>query len=205
MEPLLYSSLIVCLLKVRAVLHYPKIPGSKHAPLKKCIAFDKVDGTNLHWDWNREFGWHAFGTRRDQFNLTEPGIAEFNRRHAHLRESVPLFFAGTAEPVEQIFASSPSFQEFDDLKLFTEFVGPNSFAGLHKQDDLKTLVLLDVWADGFGMIGPEQFVEEFASLTLPRIVYRGKLTGRLTQEVRDGKFGVTEGVVCKGGTGGADV
>jgi hypothetical protein len=25
--------------------------------------FEKLDGTNLHWYWNRAFGWHAFGTR----------------------------------------------------------------------------------------------------------------------------------------------
>jgi hypothetical protein len=28
------------------------------------VAFEKYDGTNLHRDWDRDFGWHSFGTRR---------------------------------------------------------------------------------------------------------------------------------------------
>lgn len=43
------------------MLYYPKIPGSRSALLTPCIAFEKLDGTNLHWDWHRDFGWHAFG------------------------------------------------------------------------------------------------------------------------------------------------
>ena len=73
------------------MLHYPKMPGSGDAPLERCIAFEKYDGTNLHWDWDRDFGWHAFGTRRDEFNLTDAGIAEFALRHAQLPQCVDVF------------------------------------------------------------------------------------------------------------------
>jgi hypothetical protein len=38
------------------MLHYPKIPASRHAPAGRCVAFEKCDGTNLHWDWDRELG-----------------------------------------------------------------------------------------------------------------------------------------------------
>ena len=81
------------------MLHYPKIPGSRNAPDGRCIAFEKYDGTNLHWDWDRDFGWHAFGTRRDEFNLTEAGVAQFVRRHAHLRESVAVIWGTLAEGI----------------------------------------------------------------------------------------------------------
>ena len=30
------------------MLHYPKIAGSRDAPAGRCVAFEKVDGTNLH-------------------------------------------------------------------------------------------------------------------------------------------------------------
>ena len=63
------------------MLHYPKIPGSGNSPGSRCIAFEKYDGTNLHWDWDRDFGWHAFGTRRDVFNLTRDGVNQFVCRH----------------------------------------------------------------------------------------------------------------------------
>jgi hypothetical protein len=43
-------------------LYYPKIPDSKDCPLEQCIAFEKYDGTNLHWTWNGV--WTGFGPRR---------------------------------------------------------------------------------------------------------------------------------------------
>ena len=85
------------------VLHYPKIPGSKDAPLGRCVAFEKYDGTNLHWDWDRDFGWHAFGTRRDEYNLTPVGVEQFARGHAHLGEAPTLFLAGLADGIERVF------------------------------------------------------------------------------------------------------
>ena len=51
------------------MLYYPKMPASEKAPFgERCIAFEKLDGTNLHYCWDKDFGWHAFGTRRDQFS-----------------------------------------------------------------------------------------------------------------------------------------
>ena len=46
---------------------------------------------------------------------------------------------------------------------------------------------------------------DFGHLPIPRVVYRGRLTGRFLEDVRLGRYGVAEGVVCKGGTGGDDV
>jgi hypothetical protein len=48
---------------------------------EQCIAFEKYDGTNLHWVWEIELGWYAFGTRRRRFDLDEMGMAEFNAAH----------------------------------------------------------------------------------------------------------------------------
>jgi hypothetical protein len=88
---------------------------------------------------------------------------------------------------------------------FTEFLGPNSFAGLHKEEDPKELRLFDVWAEPLGMLGPKRFTADFGHLRTARVVYEGKLTGKFAEDVRLGKYGVNEGVVCKGGSGGADV
>jgi hypothetical protein len=187
------------------MLHYPKIPGSRNASDGRCVAFEKYDGTNLHWDWDRDFGWHAFGTRRDEFNLTEAGVALFADRHAHLREAVGVFRTDLAESVERVFRDHPGYQEFQSLKVFTEFQGPHSFAGLHKEDDPKEPRLFDVWAEPLGLLGPRRFVEDFGHLQIARVVYEGRLTGKFAEDVRGGRYGVAEGVVCKGGSGGADV
>ena len=188
------------------MLYYPKIPGSREAPLGRCIAFEKSDGTNLHWDWDRDFGWHSFGTRRDEFDLSESGLARFTKTHAHLHECVGVFLSthrrGARESLlgqRRLSARSTAF------RVFTEFLGPNSFAGLHKVEDPKSLIPFDVMAEPIGMLGPDTFVADFGHLPIARVVYRGKLTGKFAEDVRAGKYDVSEGVVCKGGTGGADL
>ncbi|PQO26333.1 RNA ligase family protein [Blastopirellula marina] len=184
------------------MLHYPKIPGSKNAPLQRCVAFEKYDGTNLHWDWDRDFGWHAFGTRRDSFNLTEEGIDQFRQRHAHLAECVALFYETLAEPLEQIFREQADYKREQSCTAFAEFFGPNSFAGLHQAADPKELRLFDVATESSGLLGPARFVDDFAGLPIARVVYQGKLTGKFADDVRQGKYDIDEGVVCKGGGDG---
>jgi hypothetical protein len=183
------------------MLYYPKIPGSRDCPAGRCLAFEKYDGTNLHWDWDRDFGWHAFGTRRDQFNLTPVGIEQFSRGHTQLGEAAALFLTSLADATERVFRDNASYRGFAGLKVFTEFLGPNSFAGLHRAGDPKRLVLFDVWADGLGLIGPWQFVADFGHLSIARVVYEGKFTGQFAEDVRTGRYGVAEGIVCKGGSG----
>jgi hypothetical protein len=187
------------------VLYYPKIPGSRDAPTGRCVAFEKYDGTNLHWDWDRDFGWHSFGTRRDEFDLSEAGIARFTAAHAHLHECVGVFLSTLAGGLESVFTGDESYREFAGFRAFTEFLGPNSFAGLHQADDRKRLVLFDIRAEPLGILGPERFVADFGHLPIAGVVYRGKLTGKFAEDVRIGKYGVTEGVVCKGGSGGPDL
>ena len=50
-------------------------------------------------------------------------------------------------------------------------------------------------------VPPADFVRIFGHLHIPRIVYEGKFSGKLTEDVRRGKYGVKEGVVIKGGEG----
>lgn len=187
------------------MLHYPKIPSSRNCPGSRCLAFEKYDGTNLHWDWDRECGWHSFGTRRDSFVFSLGRIEQFAEMHAHLRESVEVFRGQLADHLERVFRDNPCYRAHGGFKVFTEFFGPNSFAGLHKADDPKQLMLFDVEVEGFGMIGPEAFAKDFAHLPSARVVYRGKFTGAFCEAVRMGKYDVNEGVICKGGSGGSDL
>jgi RNA ligase len=181
---------------VRVKLAYPKIPGSRDSPLEKCIAFEKYDGTNLHWIWDEELGWYAFGTRRNRFDLDELGIAQFNAAHPGLEEAPQIFVNDLAKSLDNVFKANSQYH-CSEIMVFTEFLGSQSFAGMHKPDDPKQLVLFDVQTDQ-GMLEPEQFVQDFSEINIARVVYRGKLTGRFIEDVREGKYGVTEGVVCKG-------
>ncbi|RYX85739.1 hypothetical protein EON83_05215 [bacterium] len=187
------------------MLHYPKMPNSRNCPDSRCIAFEKYDGTNLHWEWERDFGWHSFGARRDEFNLNSSGIESFERAHTNLRGCGGLFNSTLAQDIEKVFRDNPHYTSFSNFKVFTEFFGAHSFAGLHKDDEPKELMLFDVWVEPFGMIGPRQLITDFGHLNTARVVYEGKITGQFVEDVRNGKYGVQEGVVCKGGTGGKDV
>jgi hypothetical protein len=181
----------------RVQLVYPKIPGSKNCPDGRCIAFEKYDGTNLHWVWEPELGWYGFGTRRDRFDLDEQGIREFNAAHPGLEAAPALFLEQFANRLEQRFHEYPAYHS-PEVVVFTEFLGTHSFAGLHKPEDAKQLILFDVQT-AQGIVPPEQFVQDFGDLPSARVVYRGKLTGQFVEAVRAGKYDVAEGVVCKGG------
>ncbi|HAZ42997.1 MAG TPA: hypothetical protein DDW76_01975 [Cyanobacteria bacterium UBA11369] len=187
----------------RVKLVYPKISDSKNSPFKQCIAFEKYDGTNLHWVWEPELGWYAFGTRRDRFDLDDRGIAEFNLAHPGLSEAPELFLKDFAKSLETIFLNNPQYN-CPEIAVFTEFFGLNSFAGMHQNDDPKQLILFDVQTDN-GMISPFEFIQDFSRLNIARVVYRGKLTGKFIDDVREGKYGVAEGVVCKGGSSSKDL
>jgi len=183
------------------MLYYPKIPGPAEAPLARCTAFEKYDGTNLHWTWDRDHGWHAFGTRREEYNWTSEGRAAFTEQHDHLREALTIFQETLADGLGRIFRNHQRYSVWQELRAYTEFLGPNSFAGRHKAGELKELRLFDVAATPFGFIGPEQFTADFSALPSAKVVYIGRFTGKLTADVREGKYPVTEGVVCKGGAG----
>lgn len=175
----------------RIKLAYPKMPDSKNFPLEKCIAFEKYDGTNLHWVWEPELGWYAFGTRRDRFDLDDRGIAEFNAAHPGLEEAPEIFVRNFSKPLEAVFQANPQYHCLE-ITTFTEFFGSHSFAGMHKRDDPKQLVLFDVQIPD-GMVAPEQFVQDFSSVHLAKVVYQGKLTTKFIEDVRADRYGVAEG------------
>ena len=184
----------------RTKLVYPKMPGSGVAPLARCVAFDKYDGTNLHWVWEQELGWYAFGTRRDRFDLDNAGVTEFNAAHPGLEQAAPIFLDSLADALTGILKTN-DYYDSTEIIAFTEYLGPKSFAGKHKADDPKQLVLFDIQVAA-GFLAPDLFVDHFAALPIARVVYRGKLNGKFTTDVREGRFDVTEGVVCKGGETG---
>lgn len=180
----------------RIKLAYPKMPGSKDCPGGKCVAFEKYDGTNLHWVWEPELGWYAFGVRRHRYDLDDVGIREFNAAHPGMEQAVALFRSQLIPALDVFLSSHPEFTD-DEFTVFTEFLGESSFAGMHRADDSKRLVLIDVQTSA-GFLPPEEFTQAFKPENSARVVYRGKLTGQFIHDVREGRYDVNEGVVCKG-------
>lgn len=183
-------------------LVYPKIPYDTQAPIKKCYAFEKLDGTNMHWFWNLSDGWHCFGTRRTQFPLHREGIAEFTKEHPELANAPQVFNDKFRDRLSNFFARTHTWCH-QKVSVFTEFYGPNSFAGAHDANDAfnntQTLTIIDVALNN-QFFGPEQLVQDVAEsggFDVAKVVYSGKYTGQLSEDVRKGKYDVKEGVVIK--------
>lgn len=125
---------------------YPSIPkgtggeGVLHT-------FDKIDGSNLRFEWTKKRGWFKFGTRRRLFDETDPVFGE----------AIPLFNERLAQPLEKIIIA----QGWPKVVVFVEFWGPNSFAGLHEPDDPKFLTVIDVSPHQKGILDPKEFVKLF--------------------------------------------
>lgn len=169
---------------------YPSIVGSAKAPLnKQCIAFYKYDGSNLRWEWSPKKGWDKFGTRKHLFDHADN---QFN-------QAIPIFLDTMADEI--LYRTKQIVKNPHRITAFTEFFGPNSFAGSHVHEDPKELRLFDVFLFQKGFVPPKQFVEVYGGMDqAAEIVYEGALNRKFITDIKKGKGGydVFEGVICKG-------
>ena len=184
-------------------LAYPKIPDTLDCPLKQCIAFEKLDGTNIHFVL-KNLIFTDFGTRRDRFSTNEEGVKSFNQAHPELSS----LYKDNKEFIlhlEIFLLENPKYHSKETV-LFFEYCGPNSFAGQHQPKDNKKLYLIDAQIDG-KMVPPAELIEDFEEFftewegfqdRFPKVVFKGKFTGQLFVDARKGKFPVKEGIVVKG-------
>jgi hypothetical protein len=180
---------------MKVKLAYPKIPNTLDCPLKQCIAFEKYDGTNIHWTFQPNEGWQEYGVRRDRYSINTTGVRAFEEAHPELADVHKLWDQDSK--LEDFLNGNPKYNTAKEIIVFTEYFGPNSFAGQHNSKDEKQLVIFDIQVDG-NIIPPDQFVEDFKQFNIARIVFQGKFSGQLFVDVRKGKYDVKEGVVVKG-------
>lgn len=170
---------------------YPSIP---HCPASgsglKLHTFDKLDGSNLRFEWSQKQGWYKFGTRTRLFDETDEIFGE--AKTLFLQEST--FTIPLAEHLEVIFRK----KRWDRVIVFCEFWGEQSFAGLHVSGDQKRLTVIDVNPYKKGILPPIEFLKLFETVG-PRYLGYFNWGPKFLQEVADNKMeGVTfEGVVGK--------
>jgi RNA ligase len=184
---------------VKIPLVYPKIPDTTGCPLKKCWVFEKYDGTNMHWDF-KKFEFVSFGTRRDTFPFTEEGFEAFAKAHPGLEEAPRVFNKYLEDFLFEYHSGMTA-------TLFTEYLGPNSFAGQHKPGDPMHHIIIDIMK-GNKFLSPDKFLEAFESdwatergnhkLGHAKCIFQGKYSGQLIEDIRNGKYPVNEGAVIKG-------
>jgi len=112
--------------------------------------------------------------------------------------AIPLFKQTMAEWIAQRCQHTFG-KKLERIVAFAEWFGPSSFAGWHDENEKKQLVLLDVSIFKKGVLPPDQFLKFFERADFcPKVIYKGVMDQRFIDNVREGRYPVYEGVVCKG-------
>ena len=167
---------------------YPAIPRSTGQNFREFDAyvFDKIDGSNLRFEWSPKAGWSKAGTRHHLFDGSDEVFGE----------ALPIFEKQWDETLSKIARH----ERWQRLTAFFEFWGAQSLAGVHVAGDPKNLTLLDVAPLGQEMLPARDFLKLFGELEIPRFLGTYRWTRGLVEQVRRNEIeGVTfEGVVGKG-------
>ena len=171
---------------------YPTI-NSKCAPNLPCLAFQKLDGSNVRFEWSKKNGFYKFGTRNRLFDASDEMFGS----------AIKLFQDKYADDVSKIILKHKQYREAQYVVCFAEFFGPSSFAGWHDATETHDVVLFDVAVHKHGILDAKQFIDLFGGLHIPEIIYDGNYGQQFRQDVYEGKYidKSFEGIVAKGGTG----
>jgi len=176
--------------RIAKMKEYPSIINSSKAPRKHCVAFDKLDGSNFRAKWTQKKGFDTFGTRTQLIDET----SEF------WGEMVTIFKAKYDKILADFFKKDKEFRDFREITVYGEFLGENSFAGRHENEphDIKFFDVL-VGHKQQKFVTPMDFVKTFQELIpIPDVIYVGNLNTSFIEDVRNNKFNLKEGVICKG-------
>ena len=175
------------------MIEYPTILHSSRAPHQRCIAFDKLDGSNIRIKYTRKRGFCQFGSRTQMLEESHPILGG----------AITYFSNNLAEKCQQIIEDNWGNER--EVMLFGEWLGPNSFAGWHEKEDIDTgkmrLVLFDCMVSHKNrkFLLPKEFIELFGSvIEIPRVIYEGNLNDEFIAEIKANKYNLHEGVICKG-------
>lgn len=179
------------------MIEYPSIisVNSKQAPRNKpMVAFEKLDGSNIRVKYTRKKGFDLFGSRTQLLDETHPTLGGV----------VSIFNNTCKEPLEEYIAKY--YPKEKEIIVFGEYVGPNSFAGLHTDPpELMRFVLFDILLiknSYIEFVKPQEFVKVAERLSnsvpTPRVIYSGTLNDEFIKNVRENVYNTNEGVVCKG-------
>lgn len=153
------------------------------------VAFDKLDGSNLRFEFSQKRGFYKFGTRKQMIDeSSEYGFA------------IDLFLKKYNGPLSRIFRSK-EYRNILNFVCFAELVGTKSAFGQHMfGNDRFDVVLFDVDQYKKGLVPPKEFIKNFGETGIPKIVYEGNLNRELVERIKVNEFDLTEGVICKGQT-----
>lgn len=149
------------------------------------FTFDKLDGSNIRYEYSRKQGWYKFGSRTRLLDKTDPILGP----------AIPLFMDTLAEPIAKVVHDN----KWESITVFAEFWGKNSLAGRHVKEDQKFVTLFDAAPYKKGMLPPEEFLKHFGNLNIPNFLGVRVWDSEFVNSVKASSIdGITlEGVVGK--------
>ena len=152
------------------------------------IAFDKIDGSNLRFEYSQKRGFYKFGTRNMMIDKTNDPFGF----------AIDIFLNKYSENITKIFKGK-NYRNTLAFVCYAELICESSEFGQHDFKNGKfDLVLFDVEQYKTGLIAPRQFVKDFGDVGVPKIIYEGNLNREFVASVKGNEYGLSEGVVCKG-------
>lgn len=167
---------------------YPSIPfyhECKDDTHVQILAFNKEDGSNFRAEYDRKKGFWKFGTKTRLVGKDEYPFGE----------GIELVLNKYEDAMALVFEKL----QVQKAIAFFEFLGPNSFCGVHASEP-HDVILLEVDIPRKGFILPREFVKLFGHLHIPSVVYDGPFNQEFVENVKTSTLpGMAfEGVVCKG-------
>src|ERR1035437_2711734 len=112
---------------------YPKIEYFNKGYFgEKVYVFNKEDGTNFRAEYSKKRGWYKFGTKKIMIDINDPNFGQ----------AIPLFLEKYGNDLDSIFRKK--YPKVESFVVFGEFLGENSFAGQHVDEDIKDIILFDI-------------------------------------------------------------
>lgn len=177
------------------MIEYPSIQNSSKAPRKHMMAFRKLDGSNIRVKWTQKKGFCLHGSRTQLIDHT----------HADLGLAVEIS-RGVCDRYDEMFRKEKIFRGVNEIIVFGEFLGPDSFAGKHTNDKSEMRFtpfdVMTILKNDRRFMKPQDFIEyaDKYSIPHPEVIYEGNLTDDFIRRVREEEIhpDLGEGVVCKG-------
>ena len=167
---------------------YPSIHHLDSSLLgRSAVAFNKIDGSNLRFEWSKKRSWNKFGSRTQMISES----------HGQFGPAVKMFMNKYAYQLEKIFKDDKDLRNIQEFVVYCEYAGDKSCFGQHVEGDIMDLVLFDVSLYKKGFMGPKDFVRKFGELGIPEIIYDGLLTEEFVRSVKHSET-LKEGAVVKG-------
>jgi hypothetical protein len=167
-------------------------------------AFNKLDGQNFC---------AKYSPKQKEFSMFGSKTQNVDETSEQFGKAVEYFKTKMSDIIRDIIIENSKkrgvFNGIDEITVFCEWYGENTFSGFHVEGEELKLCLIDVFLKKKGYVEPKFFWELFdGKVEIPEVIYRGKLTNDFIQSIQNNDWtnpncqypNVKEGVVCKRST-----